>query len=245
MRRAARSAAATSTPCLGACRIGRGADPRAGRALRPGRAAACVRAEPRPLRGAACARGSRALPDGEYYYEDYLESFAEGGGFEPLLLPLRLTVARRRASPRTSPAPRRRRPAPVNSTLAMTAAARADRAQVGPRPGRAAQPRLVPPGHGDHPGADRSSTSSTPRRPARTARCASARIVGDAGGAAPGRPRAGLGRPPPHLVPQQSRRHPIRPRARVRPLRVAVRRQRCLCARPTAPARWRRSTGAI
>ena len=33
----------------------------------------------------------RALPDGEYYYEDYLETFGPGG-FEPLLLPLNLTI---------------------------------------------------------------------------------------------------------------------------------------------------------
>lgn len=73
------------------------------------------------------------LPDGEYYYEDYLETFpladapalAEegrvGAGFEPLLLPLRLAVAGDRlvadftgASPQV--------PVPVNSTLAVTAA---------------------------------------------------------------------------------------------------------------------------
>ena len=33
----------------------------------------------------------RVLPDGEYYYEDYLETFGPGG-FEPLLLPLNLTI---------------------------------------------------------------------------------------------------------------------------------------------------------
>ena len=62
----------------------------------------------------------RALPDGRYYYEDYLESFGPDG-FEPLLLPLDLTIAGDRltadftgASPQV--------PAPVNSTLAVTAA---------------------------------------------------------------------------------------------------------------------------
>ena len=32
------------------------------------------------------------LPDGTYHYEDYLETFP-GGEFEPLLLPLALTIA--------------------------------------------------------------------------------------------------------------------------------------------------------
>jgi N-methylhydantoinase B len=60
------------------------------------------------------------LPDGEYYYEDYLETFREGT-LEPLLLPLRLTIAGETltadftgASPQV--------PVPVNSTLAVTAA---------------------------------------------------------------------------------------------------------------------------
>jgi N-methylhydantoinase B len=62
-----------------------------------------------------------ALPDGEYYYEDYLETFP-GGRLEPLLLPLRLTVRGADlvadftgASPQV--------PVPVNSTLAVSAAA--------------------------------------------------------------------------------------------------------------------------
>ena len=62
----------------------------------------------------------RALPDGVYYYEDYLETFP-GGGFEPLLLPLALTISGERmvadftgASPQV--------PVPVNSTLAVSAA---------------------------------------------------------------------------------------------------------------------------
>ncbi len=60
------------------------------------------------------------LPDGEYYYEDYLETF-DGGRLDPLLLPLRLTISGDRltadftgASPQV--------PVPVNSTLAVTAA---------------------------------------------------------------------------------------------------------------------------
>ncbi len=36
----------------------------------------------------ACISG---LPDGVYHFEDYLETFP-GGGFEPLLLPLALTI---------------------------------------------------------------------------------------------------------------------------------------------------------
>jgi len=61
-----------------------------------------------------------SLPDGEYYYEDYLETFP-GGRLEPLLLPLRLTIRGSDlvadfsgASPQV--------PVPVNSTLAVSAA---------------------------------------------------------------------------------------------------------------------------
>ncbi len=61
-----------------------------------------------------------ALPDGTYSYEDYLETYPQGG-FEPLLLPLTLTIAGDTlkadftgASPQV--------PVPVNSTLAVTAA---------------------------------------------------------------------------------------------------------------------------
>src|SRR5262249_50174081 len=61
-----------------------------------------------------------SLPDGTYYYEDYLETFM-GGKFEPLLLPLSLTVSGDRltadftgASPQV--------PFPVNSTAAVSAA---------------------------------------------------------------------------------------------------------------------------
>ncbi len=61
-----------------------------------------------------------ALPDGEYYYEDYLETFP-AGRLEPLLLPLRLTIRGADlvadftgASPQV--------PVPVNSTLAVSAA---------------------------------------------------------------------------------------------------------------------------
>ena len=60
------------------------------------------------------------LPDGEYHYEDYLETFP-GGRLEPLLLPLTLTIRGEEiiadftgASPQV--------PVPVNSTLAVTAA---------------------------------------------------------------------------------------------------------------------------
>jgi N-methylhydantoinase B len=61
------------------------------------------------------------LPDGTYHYEDYLETFI-GGRFEPLLLPLALTIRGDRmladftgASPQV--------PFPVNSTAAVSAAA--------------------------------------------------------------------------------------------------------------------------
>jgi len=61
-----------------------------------------------------------ALPNGQYYYEDYMETFGPDG-FEPLLLPLNLTITDDEmtadftgASPQV--------PAPVNSTLAVTAA---------------------------------------------------------------------------------------------------------------------------
>jgi N-methylhydantoinase B len=62
-----------------------------------------------------------SLPDGTYHYEDYLETFM-GGRFEPLLLPLALTISGDRmladftgASPQV--------PFPVNSTAAVSAAA--------------------------------------------------------------------------------------------------------------------------
>ncbi len=65
----------------------------------------------------ACIAG---LPDGTYRFEDYLETYI-GGIFEPLPLPLALTVAGDRmiadfagASPQV--------PFPVNSTAAVTAA---------------------------------------------------------------------------------------------------------------------------
>lgn len=61
-----------------------------------------------------------SLPDGEYYYEDYLETFPDGR-LQPLLLPLRLTIRGSDlvadftgASPQV--------PVPVNSTLAVSAA---------------------------------------------------------------------------------------------------------------------------
>lgn len=60
------------------------------------------------------------LPDGEFYYEDYLETFGDGG-FEPLLLPLRLTIRGSELhADFTGAAPQV--PVPVNSTLAVTAA---------------------------------------------------------------------------------------------------------------------------
>lgn len=60
-----------------------------------------------------------ALPDGDYHYEDYLETFP-GGRFEPLLVPLRLSIAgERMVADFTGAAPQV--PVPVNSTLAVTA----------------------------------------------------------------------------------------------------------------------------
>lgn len=60
------------------------------------------------------------LPDGDYYYEDYLETFRDGV-FEPLLLPLKLTIRGEEAiADFTGASPQV--PAPVNSTAAVTAA---------------------------------------------------------------------------------------------------------------------------
>ena len=60
------------------------------------------------------------LPDGTYRYEDYLETYPEGK-FEPLLLPLSLTIAGdRMTADFTGAAPQV--PVPVNSTLAVSAA---------------------------------------------------------------------------------------------------------------------------
>ena len=60
------------------------------------------------------------LPDGIYHYEDYLETFP-GGAFEPLLLPLALTIrGDRMVADFTGAA--RQVPVPVNSTLAVSAA---------------------------------------------------------------------------------------------------------------------------
>ena len=65
----------------------------------------------------ACIAG---LPDGVYRYEDYLETYM-GGTFEPLLLPLALTVSGdRMAADFTGASPQV--PFPVNSTAAVTAA---------------------------------------------------------------------------------------------------------------------------
>ncbi len=62
----------------------------------------------------------RALPDGTYHYEDYLETFP-GGRFEPLLLTLAVTIdGDRMVADFTGTSPQV--PVPVNSTLAVTAA---------------------------------------------------------------------------------------------------------------------------
>jgi N-methylhydantoinase B len=60
------------------------------------------------------------LPDGTYHYEDYLETFP-GGEFEPLLLPLALTIAGDRMTADFTGAATQV-PVPVNSTLAVSAA---------------------------------------------------------------------------------------------------------------------------
>ncbi|MEJ0070730.1 MAG: hydantoinase B/oxoprolinase family protein [Pseudomonadota bacterium] len=60
------------------------------------------------------------LPDGEYYYEDYLETFDENG-LDPLLLPLRLTIRGDSLTADFTGASQQV-PVPVNSTLAVTAA---------------------------------------------------------------------------------------------------------------------------
>ena len=62
----------------------------------------------------------RDLPDGTYQYEDYLETYPDGG-FEPLLLPLKLTIDGDRMVADFTGASRQV-PVPVNSTLAVTAA---------------------------------------------------------------------------------------------------------------------------
>ena len=75
-------------------------------------------------RSAARMRAQVAkLPDGEYHYEDYLETFgpAPDHRLEPLLLPLRLTIAGERLHADFTGAAEQA-PAPVNSTLAVTAA---------------------------------------------------------------------------------------------------------------------------
>ncbi len=60
-----------------------------------------------------------ALPDGDYHYEDYLETFPDGR-FEPLLVPLLLSIrGERMVADFTGAA--RQVPVPVNSTLAVTA----------------------------------------------------------------------------------------------------------------------------
>jgi len=66
-------------------------------------------------------RGSiAALPDGTYHFEDYLETFM-GGRFEPLLLPLALTVhGERMIADFTGASPQV--PFPVNSTAAVSSA---------------------------------------------------------------------------------------------------------------------------
>lgn len=61
-----------------------------------------------------------ALPDGTYYYEDYLETFI-GGRFEPLLLPLKLTIDGDRMIADMTGASSQV-PFPVNSTAAVSSA---------------------------------------------------------------------------------------------------------------------------
>jgi N-methylhydantoinase B len=61
-----------------------------------------------------------SLPNGTYYYEDYLETFI-GGNFEPLLLPLALTIQDDRMIADFSGASAQV-PFPVNSTAAVSAA---------------------------------------------------------------------------------------------------------------------------
>lgn len=62
----------------------------------------------------------RDLPDGVYCYEDYLETYPKGE-FEPLLLPLSLTIEGDRMKADFTGASRQV-PVPVNSTLAVSAA---------------------------------------------------------------------------------------------------------------------------
>jgi N-methylhydantoinase B len=62
-----------------------------------------------------------ALPDGTYHYEDYLETYI-GGHFEPLLLPLALTISGDAMTADFTGASAQV-PFPVNSTAAVSAAA--------------------------------------------------------------------------------------------------------------------------
>ena len=61
-----------------------------------------------------------SLPDGDVYYEDYLETFG-AAGLEPLLLPLKLSIKGEHLTADFTGASSQV-PAPVNSTLAVTAA---------------------------------------------------------------------------------------------------------------------------
>ena len=65
----------------------------------------------------------KKLPDGDYHYEDYLETFGPAPGYAlaPLLLPLSLTIDGDRLKADFTGAAQQA-PAPVNSTLAVTAA---------------------------------------------------------------------------------------------------------------------------
>ena len=86
-----------------------------------------------------------ALPDGEYYYEDYLETFSSQG-FEPLLLPLNLTInGEEMTADLTGALPRF---PPRLTRRSRSRPPRLHRAQVDARSRPRAQPRIFQTGHG-------------------------------------------------------------------------------------------------
>ena len=180
----------------------RDAHPRNLRALRRRPAARGGAPRPRPGRGAH-AREHRRLPDGTYHYEDYLETFM-GGVFEPLLLPLALTIRADRMIADFTGASAQV-PFPVNSTAAVSAAAVFIAVKSIFDPPGATEPGLVPPDRGDRAAGDhRQRAAPGARRLARRDPQAGDRDHGRR--ALPGGAGQGRGRPLPHLVPQPARR---------------------------------------
>ena len=106
------------------------------------------------------------------YYEDYLETFM-GGKFEPLLLPLALTIEGDRMIADFTGASAQV-PFPVNSTAGGLGRFRLHRSQIDLRPASAPQPGLVPADRGHRAAGHHRQRAAARRPPARTARSASA-----------------------------------------------------------------------